>query len=284
MPDVISLQVLEHKETAKEHWEMLFAPHPAFEHAVPGQFVNVLCRPTALVDPLLRRPFSIYRREEDGAFSILYRVVGRGTDQLKEVKAGDKVSVVGPLGQGFYFDDLGPKDRVAIVGGGVGVPPLYFLSQALEARGIPFEVLAGFAHHEQMVAVSRWRSRGVSVGVTTDDGSYGKRGFVTDLLEDLLETKAVARVFSCGPRPMLQVVASLCKRAGVSLQVAMEEEMGCGVGVCLSCIVSVKAESADGEVDSGKLASGSPDDFVQVRVCREGPVLDGLKVIWHHGR
>lgn len=270
LPEVIRLPVLDHREVAEGHWELVLPLEGGLADVVPGQFVNVLCRDIAAYDPLLRRPFSVYWANGD-RFGVMYRVVGRGTRLLSRLRAGDTVDLVGPLGRGF--DWLPFKDRqggrLVLVGGGVGVPPIYFLSERLKADGLSHTALVGFAGAKQIVAVDRWRSGGVEPGIATVDGSVGHPGFVTDLLQAALEQRdfgaPVMGVFACGPAAMLAAVSEICKRHEVPCQVALEEWMGCGLGVCLSCVCKVQGET------------GEPE---WARVCREGPVFDGAKVVW----
>jgi len=272
MPEQLRLQVLEHRMVAPGHFELVLPLERGMREAAPGQFVNIACRAEGALDPLLRRPFSVYWVEGD-AFAVLYRVVGRGTRLLSQVKAGDFVDVVGPLGRGFDIEPFAQAskrgERLVLAGGGVGVPPLYFLSQRLSEEGIPFTVAVGFAGRDQIVAVDRWRARGVEPAISTVDGSAGRRGLVTDLLEEAFAAAAhdgrVAGVFACGPVRMLAAVARIAAERGVPSQVAMEEWMGCGLGVCLSCVTKVRGEGGSLE---------------WARVCREGPVFDGAKVVW----
>lgn len=268
MLDRFELEILEHREVAPGHWELVLPRIGALAKAVPGQFVTLLPRDRKALDPLLRRPFSIYR--VDGVrWSVLYRVVGRGTSQLAGLRPGEMIDCFGPLGRGFSFDDLREGAPVALIGGGVGVPPLFFLSQCLLRAKIVPEVYVGFASSTQVVAVDEWQASGIAAQVATDDGSIGFRGFVTEMAAERLARGDIRRIFACGPRPMLKAVARLALEHGVECQVAMEEWMACGIGVCLSCVLRVGDEERPG----GKWA----------RVCREGPVFDSRKVVWSDG-
>lgn len=258
-------EVLFQRQVAADHWELVLRKEGALRSAEPGQFVNVAVPGGESFDPLLRRPFSFFR-EGDESISLLYRVVGRGTRRLAAVQEGEELDLVGPLGRGFEYRSLdGPA---LLVGGGVGVPPLFHLSQRLVARGCDHAVLVGFSTRAYALALPEWEALGVEVRVATDDGSLGEAGLVTRLLEERLREAPVQRVFACGPRPMLQAVAAITGRYGVPSQVAMEEWMGCGLGVCLSCVVRVKAAG---------------DTTQWARVCREGPVFSGDEVVWSHG-
>jgi|SRR5690606_15749849 len=266
MPGQYLLEIIDHREVAPGYFELTLPQIGELARAEPGQFVNVLVRAPESFDPLLRRPLSIYRIAED-RFSLLYRVVGRGTRRLSQLRAGDVLDCVGPLGRGFTYRDLLPGAKVVLVGGGVGIPPLVFLSQKLLENGIVPEVFAGFASAEHVVGLNAWREAGLEPVVSTDDGSLGHRGYVTEVFAERLTRGSVERVYTCGPRPMLAKVATLAGRFGVACQVAMEEWMACGIGVCLSCVTKVQEDGA----------------IRWARVCREGPVFDGRKVVWQGG-
>lgn len=267
MPDNYSLEIIEHRQVAAGHWELVLPKTGALCQAAPGQFVTLLVREPSSYDPFLRRPLSIYRMEED-RWSVLYRVVGRGTAHLATFRPGARIDCLGPLGRGFPIEDLKEDEPVALIGGGVGVPPLYFLSQRLGERGIVPEVYTGFASSAHVVAVDEWQKAGIVAEVATDDGSLGYQGFVTELAEKRLARGGIRRIYACGPRPMLRALATLAHEHGVECHVAMEEWMACGVGVCLSCVLKVN--------DAGQGAKR------WARVCREGPVFDSREVVWSH--
>lgn len=254
--------VLLQRQVAPDHWELVLERKGPLREAEPGQFVGVSVRRPEAYDPLLRRPFSFFRESEAG-ISLLYRVVGRGTRRLSELGEGDEVDLVGPLGRGFTYRDL--EGPALLVGGGTGVPPLFHLSQRLADAGKEHEVFTGFSTAAFALGLDEWRAMGVAVRVATDDGSLGARGFVTALLEERLQRGPVGCIYACGPGPMLRAVARLAAAHGVPSQVALEEWMGCGLGVCLSCVCKVKAPGGGAR---------------WARVCREGPVFPGDEVVW----
>ncbi|MCL6447434.1 MAG: dihydroorotate dehydrogenase electron transfer subunit [Armatimonadetes bacterium] len=258
--------------------------------ARPGQFLHVKINPG--LEPLLRRPFSVHAvNRETGEIALLYRVVGRGTRLLAQKRKGDSLDLIGPLGRGFDLPAAG--QRVALVAGGIGIAPLYFLLQTLAGAGNSPDVLLGARTAQELLLVRKVQelvNGGVlkeqlsikkgrpgshngslstfpgRVMVATDDGSCGHRGPVTDLLAGLLAEEKVEMVYACGPAAMLKVVASLLERYGVDGEVSLEERMGCGIGACLSCVC--------------KTRGGNRQDFSYRRVCLEGPVFKARDVVW----
>lgn len=235
----------------------------------PGQFVNVAVSRTN--DPLLRRPFSVHAvYPEDGLYSLLYVLVGRGTALLRRFPVGETVSVVGPLGTSFDLGDS-PEAEHVVVAGGCGAAPLHFLCDVLCDRwGCDrVTVLAGARTKDALLCEDEFRSHGVDVGVATDDGSYGREGPVTDTLRDHLRSRksgAAVRVYSCGPHAMLREVARISLEAGVdSCQVSLENNMACGLGVCAGCVQKISSPGGG---------------WRHERVCADGPVFEAENVIW----
>ena len=237
----------------------LLAPHIA-EHARPGQFVHV--RVACQNDPLLRRPISIMSADpHTGIIRLLIKKVGRGTEIMCDLPEGETLDLLGPLGNGFTLPPEG-KD-VLLIGGGVGIAPLIFFADMLQqapgkhsARG-----LMGGANEDQLPVWTEFAGRCEEFYVSTDDGSAGEQGFVTDLLPAQIARGDVQAVYTCGPRPMMAKVAAMCAAAGLPCHVSMESWMGCGVGACLGCVVP-----------------GTETDYL--RVCREGPVFEATKLNW----
>lgn len=237
------------------------------KQAQPGQFVNVKVAET--LDPLLRRPFSVYSATpSDGTYALLYVVRGRGTKLLQQMGVGSKVSVVGPLGRPF---DVGyaPDAEHVVVAGGCGAAPLHFLCDSLcdSWNCSRVTVLAGAQRRDAVLCESEFRSHGVEVGISTDDGSYGYHGYVTQLLDQHLAGRSASkvRVYSCGPHPMIKEVARISMNAGVqSCQVSLENNMACGMGVCMGC--AQKVRDANG--------------WHYERVCKDGPVFEAEDLVW----
>lgn len=220
--------------------------------AAPGQFV--MLRLTGFTAPLLRRPFSIAGADaRTGLVSIIYRVVGEGTNHLAGIQTGGQLDLVGPLGKGF---DLTAK-RPLLVGGGMGLAPLLFAARRM--CPCPVEVLAGGRTKEELFWTELFKDSCDQVNVTTDDGSLGFCGSCVDALPDLLATGRFDAVLTCGPRPMLRRVAECAARFGVPCQVSLEEFMACGIGACLSCTCGAKSGDT-------------------LQVCKDGPVFRAEEV------
>jgi dihydroorotate dehydrogenase electron transfer subunit len=260
-------EVLGRRRVGAYHALTLVAPRIA-EAAAPGQFVELLAGEDRSF--LLRRPFSIHRVERAGAalgtVEVVFDVVGPGTRTLAALKAHDLVDALGPLGRPF----TPPPEPASclLVGGGYGTAALFFLADELRARRCRVDFLVGAATAARLFDAMEARRLGHMLTVTTDDGSAGQRGLVTDPLPALLERLRAARVFACGPMPMLAAVSRVAGQHGVPCQVAVEELMACGTGICFSCVVPVGDPARPEE--PARMA----------RSCLEGPVFDGAMIAW----
>ena len=214
------------------------------EEQKPGGFVNI-----RLEGLFLRRPISVYD-SAPGSLTILYKVVGKGTEQMAGMKAGETLDVLTGLGNGYDLAKAG--DEPLLLGGGVGVPPLYLLAKQLIAQGKKVRAVLGFNTAEEVFGEEAFKALGCEVTVTTADGSYGMKGFVTDALPE-----SYSYFYTCGPEPMLRAVYRATKTSG---QFSFEERMGCGFGACMGC--------------SCRTITGYK------RICREGPVLEKEEIIW----
>lgn len=251
------------REIAPRHFSLVFKSSEIAMKARAGQFVHILPRSQSASDPLLRRAFSILRAE-DGEVEVLYRVMGRGTAAMSQWSAGDLIDVIGPLGK--PFEPL--TEYSLLVGGGVGVPPLAMLASTRVNQKV--EALVGARSAQEVLCRREFMRYGVPFEVTTDDGSEGHHGFVTELLQSRIESAKEAgilpTVFSCGPLPMLRAVAAICESFGTRCFVSLEENMPCGVGVCNGCVVPV---------------TGQGDAYSRFRrICIDGPALDANDVDW----
>jgi len=230
--------------------------------ARPGQFV--MLQPGARgsaqrFDPLLPRPMAVYRTERAGGSAIievLYKVVGRGTALLADLGSGDRIGLVGPLGQGFPEPSGG---RAVLVGGGTGIASLYELAARWCETG-QVTVLLGARTADDLMGETDFRALGADLKLATEDGSAGARGRVTELLGPELAA-APAQVYACGPNPMMQRAAEIAEDAGARCWVSLENRMACGFGVCLGCAVPRSGEGFD-------------------LVCRDGPVFESRSLRW----
>lgn len=212
---------------------------------VPGQFINI-----KLDGFYLRRPISVCDLTDD-TVTIVYKVVGKGTELMSRMVGGEKLDTLTGLGNGFDVEKSG--DVPLLVGGGVGTPPMYLLAKRLIENGKKPLVILGFNSAEDVILEEEFKALGVEVAITTVDGSYGKKGFVTDTLSDF----EYSYFYTCGPEPMLK---ALYKATVTEGELSFEERMGCGFGACVGCTCETK--------------------YGNKRICRDGPVLTKDEVIF----
>lgn len=250
----LKVKILANGKASNSFYRMKLESSYLAKTARPGQFVEIRC--TAGVDPLLRRPLGVHRIIK-GGIEILYEVVGKGTELLSWQKAGQELDVIGPLGNGF---DLNASKSAILVAGGIGVAPLVALAEELEGA----HVIIGARTKSHVLCKNEFKRAGCTVAIATEDGSEGRKGLATDLLKDLLRNTLDARrmtLYACGPTGMLKAVAKLAASHHIRCQVSLEEQMACGVGVCLGCPVKVK---------SGEYKM----------VCKDGPVFNAEELAW----
>ncbi len=214
--------------------------------ARPGQFVNI-----QLDGLYLRRPISVCDYN-DGTLTIIYKVVGKGTEQMSWLESGTKLDILVGLGNGYFTEFAG--DSPLLIGGGVGVPPLYNLAKKLIAEGKKVTVILGFNTKDEIFYEQEFKNLGATTIVSTVDGSYGVKGFVTDAIKKVEE---YSHVYCCGPEPMLKAIYSATKEGG---SYSFEERMGCGFGACMGCSCKTK--------------------YGNKRICKDGPVLQKEEIIW----
>ena len=213
--------------------------------AAAGQFINI-----QLEGFYLRRPISVYDCDEN-AVTIIYKVVGGGTEKMAAMNAGEKLDILTGLGNGFNLDICG--DKVLLIGGGVGVPPMYYLAKKLIEKGKTVTMIMGFNKESEIFCKEEFESLGVKTYVTTVDGSVGICGFVTNAMNEV----EYDYICTCGPEPMLKAVYNESKTSG---QYSFEERMGCGFGACMGCSCKTK--------------------YGNKRICKDGPVLVKEEIIW----
>ena len=211
----------------------------------PGQFINIL-----VADKFLRRPISICDYDSK-SITIIYKVVGEGTEILATLKSGEKLDVLVALGNGYDTSKSG--DTPLLIGGGVGVPPMYNLAKKLISEGKKVTVILGFNSAPDAFFEEEFKALGANVLVTTADGTKGIKGFVTDAMSDI----SYSYFYTCGPEVMFRAIEKIAKTSG---QYSFEERMGCGFGACMGCSCKTK--------------------YGNKRICKDGPVLEREEIIW----
>lgn len=268
MPIQEKCRVLDHQQLGPRYFKLTLLSPYISSHGQPGQFVQV--RVANGYDPLLRRPISLHRiSQEHKTFELLYEVIGQGTEILSKITVGSELDVLGPLGRGFAIDQ--GKAVHILVGGGMGVAPLLALASFVASRESPVAlyVLIGGKTKAYVIGEKEFRAVTDQVLVSTDDGSYGKKGLISDLLLDFLDNQLTTNnlqlttIYCCGPKAMLKAVGELAWQKKIDCQVSMEERMACGIGTCLGCVIKTK--------------NGYK------KVCDEGPVFNSQEVIWDYG-
>jgi dihydroorotate dehydrogenase electron transfer subunit len=265
MPVQVRGEVLSLRRVGAYHQMTVVAPGIA-EHARPGQFVAVAVggEETAM---LLRRAFSIYDVSERGVYGgtvdFVFAVTGKGTAWLASRHAYDAIDVVGPLGRPFAL----PRDpaRCLLVGGGYGTAPLFMLGKALTARGCRIDFALGASTEDRLFGALDAKRMATSLAVTTDDGSAGEKGLVSDVLPEMIVRNRIEVVYACGPMGMLRAVSDITADHEIPCQVAVEESMACGIGVCMTCVLPVVDDDGTTRM---------------VRSCMEGPVFHGDRIRW----
>ena len=236
--------VKENTPVAKDVYKIILAGNTD-EIKAPGQFVNI-----SLDGFYLRRPISVCDCEE-GKLTLIYKAVGRGTEYMTSLENGARLNILTGLGNGYDMTKSG--DCPVLIGGGVGVPPLYLLARKLIEQGKKSVAVLGFNSACDVFYEEEFKLLGVKTAVVTADGSYGTKGFVTDILNDF----DYSFFYACGPEPMFRAIAKTAKTPG---QYSFEERMGCGFGACMGC--------------SCKTLTGNK------RICKEGPVMESGEIIW----
>jgi dihydroorotate dehydrogenase electron transfer subunit len=242
------------------HLQVIASPGVARD-ARPGQFVMV--KASADPYPLLRRPLSLHDAG-NGRIALFFKIAGRGTRALAGRRVGENLDILGPLGRGFSVSDGLAGKRALLVGGGRGIAPLYFLGRELLKRRAEVVVLYGGKCVEDIPLRERFEAAGLPLLCSTDDGTFGFRGLVTELLGEELGRKPVDHLFVCGPDAMMKAVAAAARAAGVPAEFSLEALMGCGIGACWGCVRRIRNESGDG----------------WVKICEEGPVFSGERIVW----
>ncbi len=257
--------VLEQTQLTPEIYSMWLQCASVSEHALPGQFISMYCKDQS---HLLPRPISICEiNREQQKIRVVYRVVGEGTKEFSKAKAGDAISIIGPLGNGFPLK----SGKAILVGGGIGIPPMLELAKALSAqesscgtsqKNAEIQIVLGY-RDSQFFLKEELEKYG-TVYVSTDDGSAGTKGTVLDAIREHHLTGDV--LYACGPLPMLRGIQTFAKEQGIEAWISMEERMACGIGACLACVCKSTEQDPHSQVHNK-------------RVCKEGPVFLAQEVV-----
>ena len=251
--------------THKENWEAYFAlsfvsPEIA-SSAQPGQFIMV--RVSQGTHPLLRRPFSIFSARQD-TIAIFFQKAGLGTSLLSQKREGESLDILGPLGKGFSVPATEGKGRVALVGGGRGVAPLYFLAERLRPLNIEAKLYYGAKSSSDLPLKARMEEENIILCCSTEDGSAGFKGLITEAFESDIGSARPERIYACGPELMLRRIAQTAQAHNIPAELSLESIMGCGFGACWGCVKKIKRE----------------DGINWRKLCEEGPVLPAGEIIW----
>ena len=249
----VLLKIIENDRLTASTWLMKLEGDVSAISA-PGQFIDI-----RLDGHFLRRPISVCDLE-DGAVTIIYKVLGQGTEEMTSLVPGTTLDVLTGLGNGYDLSIAG--DKPLLIGGGVGIPPLYLAAKSLVRSCSDVTVILGFNNAEEMYYVDEFKALGCDVIIATADGSYGTKGFVTDAFDGLTDPDVgFTHFYTCGPGPMLRAVyKKVYEEAGISGQISFEERMGCGFGACMGCSIKTKGGSK--------------------RVCKDGPVFRTEEILW----
>jgi dihydroorotate dehydrogenase electron transfer subunit len=251
---VLDFQIIDNKQLTQDFFILELSAGVALPEILPGQFAQV--RVDGSADTFLRRPFSVYDvNYEAASIRLLLQVAGKGTKALSLLRKGESLNLILPLGK--PFSKPGEEERSLLIGGGVGIAPLLYLGKYLRSIDSDFEYLLGFRSRDRIIEYQEF-SRIAKVHITTEDGSEGEKGFVTQ--HSVLSDTNYSRIYCCGPDPMMKAVGEFAKRKNIHCEVSLENLMGCGFGVCLCCVV---------KTTSGNLCS-----------CIDGPVFNINDLKW----
>lgn len=258
MKKTFDVKIIRKEILNDEIFKIILEKPSEMEAIKPGQFFGVTVSENGY--PLLRRPISVSKVEEN-SFELTIKVVGQGTNMLLEMPLGTTVNVLGPVGNGFFLDDM--KRNSVIVGGGIGISPVKELARVMkEELKSDIPVLLGF--RDKPFDLDDFNKMSSDVKIATESGVEGKKGYVTTLLEEELKKDDVEMVYVCGPHVMLKAVKYLCDKYNVTTQLLMEERMACGIGACLVCTCAIKEGT----------------EIKNKRVCKDGPVFYGSEVVF----
>ena len=261
MKEQVYAELIKKEEIIKDIYKFTVKADKIVEKSLPGNFIEI--KVNDQTEPFLRRPISIYNMEkEKGLLEFIFQVKGKGTEILAKRQLGEKIDIIGPLGFGtFKFNKY---NKIAVIGGGIGIFPLYELSKQAKNQGKEVNCYLGFRNKELVMLEEEFKGVTNKLIISTDDGTYANSGFAINYLKEDMEKENYDCIFACGPTPMLRAVKEYADGNNIECQISLEEKMGCGLGVCLGCAV----KKADSPKDN-------PEYF---HVCKGGPVFNSKDV------
>jgi dihydroorotate dehydrogenase electron transfer subunit len=269
------------EQLTEDCWRMVLEASQIASEIKPGQFI--MLKITETIDPLFRRPFSVFRRvmldQNSLGIEVVYKVVGRGTQYMTHLKQGDGLDIIGPLGHGFEWH----RDRKThiLVGGGTGSASLFMLgeeiSKAAKEDGLELFIFLGAETEKSLILEREFKKLNGKVVVSTDDGTYGYHGLVTEVLKDAINEGKIpsdCAIYASGPEPMLKALAPICQQYRIPAQISMERHMMCGIGGCFVCVCKVDKNQVLKYRDlKSSHIQFSPEQWGYALVCKDGPVF-----------
>lgn len=252
-------EVLSNISISDDTGKITFKNKTIAENAFPGQFVSILCE-----DLLLRRPFSVANAKDD-TFEVIYKIKGKGTQYISGLKCGDSADIIGPLGKGFN-----PENKNSLlIGCGVGIAPIVFLSNLLTKAGIIHTSIASTQTNLNLnYHCEKEQSSDAAICnnqiIITEDGSAGLKGRLDNHLENIIRDVKPEKIYTCGPTGAMAYVCNIAEKHNIPAEVALERDFACGTGVCMGCVVQIKEN----------------DKIINKRICKDGPVFSGNEVVW----
>ena len=292
----IDCKVVSNKKFSDKYFLITFNGSKIAKSSKPGQFIMIKIDSGKI---FVRRPFSICKTDKN-TFNVLYKVVGCGTEELSKKKSIDILNIIGPLGNGYKYPILEINKIPILVAGGTGVASLLFFAQKIKEKNKSIKpvVFIGAKNKKEVLLKNEYEKLGCKVIVSTEDGSMGKKGLISNLLSLYLKEcclNQVSAIYSCGPKAMLKEVSKIAEKNGVQCFVSLEEYMVCGIGTCMGCVIrlrqgyggqvefkvtatSATETSADKEPLAGRYSLGQ--GFEYKSVCKDGPVFNAKDIIW----
>lgn len=260
------VSIIKNQKIANNIYDMEFKSEEFSEISKAGQFVEIYLDDKSL---LLPRPISICDVNGD-VMRIVYGVVGKGTKCLSFAKEGDTLNATGTFGNGFPLEECLKHKKIALMGGGIGIPPMLYTGKSLKNENPDIEITAYLGYRSDTFLTRDFENAGMKIEIATDDGSSGFKGNVLEKLKQNVEQNKENLpdiILACGPKPMLKAIYEFGLEQNVKVFVSMEERMACGFGACVGCAVKIHDDSENG--------------FVYKKVCKDGPVFSGEEVIWN---